>query len=297
MGALDGRICVITGAGRGIGREHALLFAAEGAQVVVNDNGAAADGTGHDPAVADGVVEEIVKAGGAAVASSADVSTMAGAQSVLDLALEAYGDLHVVVNNAGVLRDKMFANMSEEDWDAVIAGHLKTTFCMSRVACGRWRDENKAGNAVNAAIINTSSTSGLIGAVGQTNYGAAKSAIASFTIILAMEAQRYGVRVNAISPAARTRMTEESPGTKDTVKKPDDPAAFDVFAPHHVSPVVAYLATADCPLTGRVFMVKGGDIRPFVPWQRMPWVAEQKHFTVAEVAELMKSVPDVPVSP
>jgi NAD(P)-dependent dehydrogenase (short-subunit alcohol dehydrogenase family) len=247
--------------------------------------------------VAGAVVDEIVQAGGAAVASSADVSTMAGAQSVVDLAVEAFGDVHVVVNNAGVLRDKMFANMSEEDWDAVIRGHLKTTFCTSRVACGRWRDESKAGKAVNAAIVNTSSTSGLIGSVGQTNYGAAKAAIASFTMILAMESQRYGVRVNAISPAARTRMTADSPGTKDMVKRPDDPDAFDVYDPRHVSPVVAYLAMADCPLTGRVFMVKGGDIRPFVPWQRMPWVAQPKHFTVAEVAELMKSVPDVPVSP
>lgn len=297
MGALDGRICVITGAGRGIGREHALLFAAEGAKVVVNDTGGAVDGTGHDPSVAQAVVDEIVRAGGTAVASDANVSTMAGAQAVQDLALEAFGDLHVVVNNAGVLRDKMFANMSEEDWDAAINGHLKTTFCMSRVACGRWRDESKAGREVNAAIVNTTSTSGLIGAIGQTNYGAAKAAIASLTIILAQEAQRYGVRVNAICPAARTRMTAESPGTKDLVKKPDDPDAFDVYAPHHVSPVVAYLASEECTLTGRVFMVKGGDIRPFVPWQRMPWIAEQKHFTVAEVAELMKNVPDVPVSP
>lgn len=297
MGALDGRICIITGAGRGIGREHARLFAAEGAQVVVSDNGAAPDGTGHDASVAQAVAEEIVAGGGVAVACDADVSTMAGAQQVLDLAIDAFGDAHVVVNNAGVLRDKMFANMSEEDWDAVINGHLKTTFCMSRVACGRWRDQSKAGNAVNAAIVNTSSTSGLIGSVGQTNYGAAKAAIASFTMILAMEAQRYGVRVNAVSPAARTRMTEDSPGTKDLVKKPDSADEFDVYDPRHVSPVVAYLATADCPLTGRVFMVKGGDIRPFVPWQRMPWVAEPRHFTVAEVAELMKSVPDVPVSP
>jgi NAD(P)-dependent dehydrogenase (short-subunit alcohol dehydrogenase family) len=297
MGALDGRISIITGAGRGIGREDALLFAAEGAQVVVVDNGAAPDGTGHDPAVAQAVADEIVAKGGAAVACDADVSTMAGAQQALDLAVEAFGDAHVVVNNAGVLRDKMFANMSEEDWDAVINGHLKTTFCMSRVACGRWRDQSKAGTTVNGVIINTSSTSGLIGSVGQTNYGAAKAAIASFTMILAMEAQRYGVRVNAIVPAARTRMTEDSPGTKDLVKKPDGPGEFDVYHPSHVPPVVAYLATADCPLTGRVFMVKGGDIRPFVPWQRMPWVAEPKHFTVAEVAELMKSVPDVPVSP
>jgi NAD(P)-dependent dehydrogenase (short-subunit alcohol dehydrogenase family) len=297
MGALDGRVSVITGGGRGIGREHALLFAAEGANVVVVDTGAELDGTGNDPQVAQSVADEIVAAGGAAVATNADVATMAGAEAVQALALEAFGDLHVVVNNAGVLRDKMFATMSEEDWDAVLTGHLRTTFCMSRVACGRWRDENKAGSAVNGAIVNTTSTSGLIGSVGQTNYGAAKAAIASLTMILAMEAGRYGVRVNAVSPAARTRMTADSPGTKDLVKQPDDPAEFDVYAPHHISPVVAYLATGDCPLTGRVVMVKGGDIRPFVPWQRMPWVAQQKDFTVAEVAELMKTVPDVPVSP
>ena len=296
MGALDGRVCIITGAGRGIGRHHALLFAQEGASVVVNDNGCAPDGTGHDSAVAQAVADEIAAAGGVAVASDADVATMAGAQSVFDLAVGTFGECNVVVNNAGVLRDKMFANMSEDDWDAVMRGHLKTTFCMSRVAMGAWRDENKAGKQLANAIVNTSSTSGLIGSPGQTNYGAAKAAIASLTMILAMEAKRIGVRVNCVVPAGRTRMTEDSAGTKDLVKKPED-GGFDVFAPHHVSPVVAYLASLDCPLTGRVFMAKGGDIRPFVPWQRMPWVAEQKEFTVAEVAELMKNVPDVPVSP
>lgn len=296
MGVLDGRIAIITGAGRGIGRQHALLFAKEGAQVVVVDNGCAPDGTGTDPSVASAVVNEIEKAGGHAVASAADVSTMAGAQAAWDLATEAFGPCNVVVNNAGILRDKMFANMSEDDWDAVINGHLRTTFCLSRVACGTWRDRNKAGESVKGSIINTSSTSGLLGTPGQSNYGAAKSAIATMSIILAMEAKRYDTRVNAIVPAARTRMTEDSPGTKDLVKKPED-GSFDVFGNEHVSPVVAYLAMEDCPLTGRVFMVKGGDIRPFVPWQRAPWVAEPKHFTVQEVIELMKNVPDVPVSP
>lgn len=296
MGALDGRVCVITGAGRGIGRHHALLFASEGASVVVNDNGCGPDGLGHDATVAAAVAEEIVAAGGMAVASDSSVATIAGAQSVYDLAVSTFGELNVVVNNAGVLRDKMFVNMSEDDWDAVMSGHLKTTFCMSRVAMGAWRDESKAGKELANAIVNTSSTSGLIGSPGQTNYGAAKAAIASLTMILAMEAKRIGVRVNCIVPAGRTRMTEDSPGTKDLVRKPDD-GSFDVFAPHHVSPVVAYLASQQCTLTGRVFMAKGGDIRPFVPWQRMPWVAEQKDFTVAEVAEIMKNVPDVPVSP
>jgi NAD(P)-dependent dehydrogenase (short-subunit alcohol dehydrogenase family) len=296
VGVLDGRIAIITGAGRGLGRQHALLFAREGAQVVVVDNGCAPDGTGSDPSVAQAVADEITGAGGIAVASPADVSKMTGAQAAWDTAIEAFGDCNVVVNNAGILRDKMFANMSDDDWDAVINGHLRTTFCMSRVACGVWRDENKAGKTVNSSIINTSSTSGLLGTPGQTNYGAAKSAIATLSIILAMEAKRYGTRVNAIVPAARTRMTEDSPGTKDLVKKPDD-GSFDVFGPEHVSPVVAYLAMADCPLTGRVFMAKGGDIRPFVPWQRAPWVAETKHITVQEVIDLMKDVPDVPVSP
>ena len=296
MGALDGRVCVITGSGRGIGRQHALLFAAEGASVVVVDNGSAPDGTGHDATVAQGVADEITAAGGAAVAIDSDVATMDGAQAAFDLAHSAFGDCHVVVNNAGVLRDKMFATMSEDDWDAVIRGHLKTTFCMSRVALGAWRDESKGGKELANAIVNTSSTSGLLGSVGQSNYGAAKGAIASMTMIMAMEAKRLGVRVNCVVPAGRTRMTEDSPGTKDLAAKPTD-GSFDMFAPHHVSPVVAYLVSVDCPLTGRVFMAKGGDIRPFVPWQRMPWVDEQKDFTVAEVAELMKSVPDVPVSP
>jgi NAD(P)-dependent dehydrogenase (short-subunit alcohol dehydrogenase family) len=296
MGALDGRICVITGAGRGIGRHHALLFAAEGASVVVNDLGCAPDGTGHDATVAQSVADEIVAAGGVAVASDADVATMAGAQSVYDLAVDAFVEVHVVVNNAGVLRDKMFVNMTEDDFDAVIRGHLKTTFCMSRVAMGAWRDESKAGKELANAIVNTSSTSGLIGSPGQTNYGAAKAAIASLTMIMAMESKRIGVRVNCVVPAGRTRMTEDSPGTKDLVKKPDD-GSFDVFAPHHVSPVVAYLASTDCTLSGRVFMAKGGDIRPFVPWQRMPWISEQRDFTVADVATFMKDVPDVPVSP
>jgi len=234
--------------------------------------------------------------GADAVANYDSVATREGADGVVWSALNKFGKLDIVVNNAGILRDKMFANMSDDDWDAVINGHLRTTFCMSRVACGVWRDENKAGKAVNSSIINTSSTSGLIGTPGQTNYGAAKSAIATLSIILAMEAKRYGTRVNAVVPAARTRMTEDSPGTKDLVKKPDD-GSFDVFGPEHISPVVAYLAMADCPLTGRVFMAKGGDIRPFVPWQRAPWIAQSKHITVQEVIELMKDVPEVPVSP
>lgn len=296
MGSLDGRIAVITGAGRGIGRHHALLFAAEGAKVVVNDTGGDKGGSGSDPTVAQAVVDEIVAAGGEAVANSADVSTIDGAQSALDDGVDAFGDVNVVINNAGVLRDRMFASMSEDDWDAVINGHLRTTFCMSRVAVGRWRDQAKAGDEVNAAIVNTSSTSGLIGTVGQSNYGAAKSGIASMSVIMAQELGRYGVRVNAISPAARTRMTEEAPGVAEQVAKPEDPGAFDVFHPRWPAPVAGWLASADCPVTGRVFMVKGGDVRWWTPWLRQDFLDDQREWTIAELAEAMKGLPDVPVS-
>ena len=294
MGALNGRIAIITGAGRGIGREEALLFAAEGAKVVVNDSGADRDGTGSDPAVAQGVVDEITAMGGDAVANTADVATMDGAQAVLDQCLAAFGDVQVVVNNAGMLRDRMFVSMTEEEWDTVIRGHLKTTFCMGRVAAGHWREQAKAGAEPKASMINTSSTSGLIGAVGQSNYGAAKAGIAAMTVIIAQELGRYGVRVNAISPAARTRMTVEAPGVSDMVREPEDPADFDVYHPRHPAPVVGWLATEDCPVTGRVFMVKGGDIRPYTPWTRQDFVAEERDFTIAEVEELMRDLPPLP---
>lgn len=297
MGALDGRVAIITGAGRGIGREHARLFAAEGAAVVVNDNGCAPDGTGKDPSVAQAVADEITATGGRAVACATDVSSVDGAQEVLDTALEAFGQVDALVNNAGVLRDKMVFSMSEDDWDAVINGHLKTTFCTTRVFGAHWRALSKEGHELDAAIVNTSSTSGLIGQVGQSNYGAAKSAIATFTVITAQELGRAGVRVNAISPAARTRMTEDSPGTADLVRAPEDPAGFDVYAPHHPAPLVAWLCTADCPVTGRVFMVKGGDIRWWSPWIRQDFLAEPKEWTIAEIAEAMQDLPPMPVSP
>ena len=194
MGALDGRVAVITGAGRGMGREHALLFAAEGAKVVVNDTGGAADGTGHEPAVAAAVVEEIRAAGGDAVASDHDVATLDGAHAAISAALDTWGRLDVVVNNAGILRDRMFVNMTEDEWDAVIRGHLRSHFCVTRTAAGHWRDRSKAGEENAAAVVNVSSTSGLRGAVGQSNYGAAKAGIAALTVILAEELARYGVR-------------------------------------------------------------------------------------------------------
>ncbi|HZP29591.1 MAG TPA: SDR family oxidoreductase [Acidimicrobiia bacterium] len=287
MGSLDGRVAIITGAGRGMGREHALLFAAEGARVVVNDNGAERDGTGGDPKLARAVADEIAAAGGEAIASDHDVATMDGAAAVLASATEAFGDVHVVVNNAGILRDRMFVNMTEDDWDAVIRGHLKSTFCMTRQTAGYWRDKVKAGETVNASVVNVSSTSGLLGAVGQSNYGAAKAGIASMTIILAQELGRYGVRVNAIVPVARTRMTEEVAGIADMVRAPDDPAVFDTFHPGNVSPLVAYLASADCPHTGRVIMARGPEIRIFENWHYARTIPHEDRWTVGELAEAL----------
>jgi NAD(P)-dependent dehydrogenase (short-subunit alcohol dehydrogenase family) len=266
-----------------MGREHALLFAAEGARVVVNDTGGDADGTGHDPAIAAAVVDEIRAAGGEAVASDDDVTAMDGAQAAIDLAIEHWGRLDVAVNNAGILRDRMFVNMTEDEWDAVIRGHLRSHFCVTRIAAGHWRDRSKAGEEVKAAVVNVSSTSGLRGAVGQSNYGAAKAGIAALTVILAEELARYGVRVNAIVPVARTRMTEDVAGIADMVRAPDDPAAFDTYHPGNVSPMVAWLATESCPVTGRVYLVRGGEIRRFDGWRDDHAVQRDERWRVEDV--------------
>src|ERR687892_1722149 len=207
MGALDGRVAIITGAGRGLGREHALLFAEEGAKVVVNDLGGDIHGEGADRAPAQQVVDEIEKMGGEAVANVDSAADWDGAQRLIQTAVDTFGDLHVLVNNAGILRDRVIVNMTEEEWDAVIHVHLKGHFCPTRHAAAYWREQSKAGKEVKASVINTSSTSGLLGNPGQTNYGAAKAGIAAFTQICAMELPRYGVRSNAIAPAPRTRMT------------------------------------------------------------------------------------------
>ncbi len=236
MGALDGRVAIITGAGRGIGREHALLFASEGAKVVVNDLGGAVDGSGDDRSPAEQVVDEIHQMGGEAIANADDVSDWEGGQRLINAAVEAFGDLHVLVNNAGILRDRVLVNMTEQEWDAVIHVHLKGHFVPTRWAAAYWREKTKAGEQVNAAVVNTSSTSGLLGNPGQTNYGAAKAGIAAFTVIAAQELSRYGVRVNAIAPAARTRMTESTPGLSDLVQQPSDPSIFDSWDPANVSP-------------------------------------------------------------
>ncbi|MBM3671864.1 MAG: SDR family NAD(P)-dependent oxidoreductase [Actinobacteria bacterium] len=283
MGALDDRVAVITGAGRGMGREHARLFAAEGAKVVVNDTGAEADGTGHDPSIAATVVDEVRAAGGEAVASDHDVATMDGAEAAIGLALDTWGRLDAVVNNAGILRDRMFVNMTEDEWDAVIRGHLRSHFCVTRTAAGHWRDRSKAGEENAATVVNVSSTSGLRGAVGQSNYGAAKAGIAALTVILAEELGRYGVRVNAIVPVARTRMTEDVAGIAEMVRAPDDPAAFDVFHPANVSPLVAWLSSAGCTVTGHVYLVRGGEVRRFDGWHDDDAVQRDERWSVADL--------------
>lgn len=284
MGALEGRVAVVTGAGRGLGREHALLFAVEGAKVVVNDLGGAVDGSGNDKTAAQSVVEEIAAAGGEAVANHDDVADWEGSRRLVQSALDSFGDLHALVNNAGILRDRMLVNMSLEEWDSVLAVHLRGHFLPTRWAARYWREQSKAGREVRASVVNTSSTSGLLGNPGQANYGAAKAGIASFTVIAARELQRYGVRVNAISPAARTRMTQHTPGLSDVVQAPSDPGRFDIWDPANVSPLVAYLATESCPASGRVFFVRGGKVQIFRPWELGEAVEQDHRWSVEDLA-------------
>jgi NAD(P)-dependent dehydrogenase (short-subunit alcohol dehydrogenase family) len=284
MGALDGRVAIITGAGRGIGREHALLFAAEGAKVVVNDIGGALDGSTSEATPAEEVVAEIQAMGGTALANHDNVASWEGGERLIQSAVEHFGDLHVLVNNAGILRDRVITNLSEEDWDAVIEVHLKGHFVPTRHAATYWREQAKAGKVVRASIINTSSTSGLLGNAGQSNYGAAKAGIAAFTVIAAEELGRYDVRVNAIVPAARTRMTESTPGLSDYVVKPPDPSVFDVWDPANISPLVAALAMENCAATGQVLFVQGGTVRKFQNWTMTETLEKNDRWSVSELA-------------
>ena len=284
MGELDGRVAIITGAGRGIGREHALLFAAEGAKVVVNDLGGAPDGSGDDRTPAEEVADEIKAMGGEAIANADNIADWEGGGRLIKAALDAFGDLHVLVNNAGILRDRVLVNMSEAEWDAVINVHLKGHFVPTRHAAAYWREQVKSGKEVSASVVNTSSTSGLFSNPGQTNYGAAKSGIATFTEIAAKELARYGVRVNAIAPAARTRLTLATPGIGDMIAAPAEPDAFDVWDPANISPLVAWLATEGCPATGKVFFVQGGRVAVFQPWTIVNEINRDERWSVAELA-------------
>jgi len=293
MGALDGRIAVITGAGRGIGREHALLFAREGAKVVVNDLGGSADGVGADAGPAQQVVDEIWALGGEAVANTDDCADWEGGQRLIRSAIDTYGGLDILVNNAGILRDRMIFSMSEAEWDSVIHVHLKGHFVPLHHAAVYWRERAKAGEPVNASVINTSSTSGLFGTAGQTNYGAAKTGIATLTIISQMELERYGVRVNAIAPAAATRLTATIPGSEERNAEREQ-LEFNPFEPGNVSPFVAYLATADCPIKGRVFFVVGGTVALFQPFAIVDRIDTDHRWTIDELRDQAAHFADVP---
>jgi NAD(P)-dependent dehydrogenase (short-subunit alcohol dehydrogenase family) len=265
MGICDGRVVIVTGAGRGIGREHALAFAREGAKVVVNDLGGDTSGEGADLSPAQQTVEDIKAMGGEAVVNGDNVADFEGARRIVQTAIDSFGRLDTVVNNAGILRDRMLVNMTEAEWDAVIAVHLKGTFGPTRHAAEYWREQTKAGEPVDARIVNTSSPSGLFGNAGQTNYGAAKAGIAAFTQICALELGRYGVSANAIAPVARTRMTE------NLGMGPAPEGAFDALDPANISPLVVWLGSNDSKdVTGRVFLVAGDRIGVAEGWHRGP---------------------------
>ncbi|GAB0102416.1 SDR family oxidoreductase [Nocardia sp. JMUB6875] len=288
MGALDGRVAIITGAGRGIGREHALLFAREGAAVVVNDLGGSNAGEGTDTGPAHEVVNEIVAAGGRAIANTDSVADWQGAKNLVDQAVSEFGRLDVVVNNAGILRDAFIAGMDEQQWDAVVAVHLKGHAAVLRHAAAYWKDQSKAGNQPAAAVINTASASGTtVPNAGQANYGAAKAAIAALTLVAADELARYGVRVNAIAPIARTRLTLATPGMGEMMAAQQaglEEGEFDAFSPANISPLVAYLATEKCPITGKVFAVQGGAISELAGWHDVKTIETEGPWSIDDIA-------------
>jgi len=289
VGICDGRVVVITGAGRGIGREHALEFASQGAKIVVNDLGAEVDGTGSSAGPAGEVVDEIRGMGGEAVANGDDVSDYDGAGRLIQTAVDTFGGLDVLVNNAGILRDRMLVNMTIDEWDAVVKVHLRGTFAPTRHAVEYWRNRSKAGEANDARVINTTSPSGIYGNVGQTNYGAAKAGIASFTVIAAMELGRYGVTVNAIAPAALTRMTENlGMGAAQPERKPEE---FDPLDPGNIAPLVVWLGSPEsAEITGRVFNVQGDHISVAEGWVAGPGASKGDRWDPAELGGV---VPDL----
>jgi len=267
MGRFDDRVAIVTGAGRGIGREHALLLAAEGAKVVVNDAGGANDGSGSDSGPAQTVVDEILARGGQAVANTSSVADWNEAKALVDQAIAEFGGLDILVNNAGILRDGFIAGLDESQFDAVIAVHLKGHFNTLHHAAVHWKDRSKAGDQPNAAVINTASASGTFSVLaGQANYGAAKAGIAALTLVAAEELERYGVRVNAIAPVARTRLTLATPGMGAIFAEEVPEGEFDAFSPANIAPIMAYLASEKCPLTGHVLAVQGGAVSRLQGW-------------------------------
>jgi NAD(P)-dependent dehydrogenase (short-subunit alcohol dehydrogenase family) len=288
MGLFDGKVAIVTGAGRGIGRAEALLLAAEGAKVIVNDVGGAATGEGEDQTPAQQVVDEIVAAGGAAAANYDSVSSWAGAEAMVSQAVDTFGSLDVLINNAGILRDAMSFSMTEADWDAVIDVHLKGHFCTTHFAGLYWRAKSKdTGEPTGATIVNTASESGLYGNAAQANYAAAKAGIASMTIVTARELERYGVRVNAIAPVARTRLTEELAGDYMKQKEGD----FDRFAPENVAAVAAWLASPlSTPLNAQVIKVQGGVVQLLEGWRPLTEATTEKPWTIDGVEEVREAL-------
>ncbi|MET3986986.1 SDR family oxidoreductase [Streptomyces sp. PvR034] len=283
MGLAEDRVVIVTGAGRGLGRAHALAFAAEGARVVVNDLGVGLDGLPGPDAPAALVVAEIRALGGEAVAHGGDIATTEGAASLVECALDAFGRLDTLVNNAGFLRDRMLVNLDEDDWDAVMRVHLKGHFLPLKHAAAHWRAEAKAGRQVAARVVNTSSGAGLLGSVGQGNYSAAKAGILGLTLVAAAEMGRYGVQVNAIAPAARTRMTEQT--FAETMAAPVA-GAFDAMAPENVSPLVVWLGSdASAGVTGRVFEAEGGRITVMEGWRPGPTADRGTRWSPSEAGE------------
>jgi NAD(P)-dependent dehydrogenase (short-subunit alcohol dehydrogenase family) len=281
MGICAQRTVIVTGAGAGLGRAHALALAAAGAAVLVNDVRLDA---------AQVVAAQIVAAGGRALANGDDITSMAGAQRIVDAAVHAFGEVHGIVNNAGIVRDKMFVNLTEQDWDEVIRVHLRGHFCITQTLVRRWRDQVKAGGQkVDARIVNTTSGAGLQGSVGQSNYAAAKAGIAALTLVQAAELARYGITTNALAPAARTGMTEPVFGAQ--MKKPDDPAAFDYYAPENVSPLVVWLCSPhSAHVTGRVFEIEGGKLSIATGWRRGPVRDKGARWDPAELTEVVAAL-------
>ncbi|TVR26251.1 MAG: SDR family NAD(P)-dependent oxidoreductase [Ilumatobacter sp.] len=291
MGICDGRVVIVTGAGRGLGRAHALAFAAEGAKVVVNDVGASLTGEGNDPGPAAQVVDEISAMGGEAIVNGDDVSEMDSAGAMIAQALDTWGRLDTLVCNAGIVRDRMLVNMSVDEWDAVIRVHLRGMFCPVRHAIDHWRAESKAGRGASPRIVTTSSGAGLFGSVSQANYSAAKAGIATFTVVAAAELDRYGIRANCIAPSARSRMTEDA--FAEMMRPPDE--GFDAMDPANVSPLVVWLGSGDCDVSGRVFEIAGGELSVADGWQHGAVNDKRARYEPSEVgsvvSELLKSAP------